>query len=121
MERENMLLNAYTLNEFKKNLLELKEDIINEISENNKFIKTKTEIFKGDIIDQTSTYVSKEMALYLSNEDQKKIHEIDEALVRFQKNQYGKCIQCFNSIDINRLYAIPYTRLCLTCKKENIM
>ena len=46
------------------------------------------------------------------------IQDIDEALDRIQDGTFGLCEMCDKPISRERLSAIPYTRLCLPCKKE---
>ena len=43
--------------------------------------------------------------------------EIDAALERLQHGTYGSCEECGTPISFARLRAIPYARLCLTCKQ----
>jgi DnaK suppressor protein len=46
---------------------------------------------------------------------QNRLRDIEEAIVRHEAGKYGQCQNCGNEIDIARLEAIPYTRLCLRC------
>ena len=50
------------------------------------------------------------------------IKEIDEALERIGDGSFGLCDGCQKRIPKNRLQAIPYTRLCVSCKikEENV-
>jgi DnaK suppressor protein len=47
------------------------------------------------------------------------IQEIDEALERILDGSFGLCQTCDEKIAKVRLAAIPYTRLCLACKKAD--
>jgi len=44
------------------------------------------------------------------------IQEIDDALERIDEGSFGFCEECAGRIAGDRLEAIPYARLCLTCK-----
>jgi DnaK suppressor protein len=44
---------------------------------------------------------------------------IEEALVRIEDGQYGKCIECDGAIPKTRLNALPFTPVCSRCA-ENI-
>src|SRR5262245_10734540 len=46
------------------------------------------------------------------------IQDIDDALERIQDGTFGLCESCEKGILKARLEAIPYARLCLTCKQE---
>jgi len=43
------------------------------------------------------------------------ISEIEQALERIAKKEYGVCITCETTIPDKRLQAIPWTRLCVDC------
>jgi DnaK suppressor protein len=44
------------------------------------------------------------------------VQEIDEAVERIRDGSFGLCEDCNQAISRDRLEAIPYTRLCLSCK-----
>ncbi|HLY09069.1 MAG TPA: TraR/DksA family transcriptional regulator [Planctomycetota bacterium] len=44
------------------------------------------------------------------------IQEIDDALDRIRDGSFGLCEDCSRLISNGRLQAIPYARLCLSCK-----
>lgn len=46
------------------------------------------------------------------------IREIEEALERIKEGTFGLCEGCRKRIPKERLRAIPYTRLCVQCKKR---
>jgi DnaK suppressor protein len=46
------------------------------------------------------------------------LREIDEALARIRDGTYGRCEDCSRRIDAARLEAIPYARLCISCKSR---
>jgi RNA polymerase-binding transcription factor DksA len=46
------------------------------------------------------------------------IRDIDHALERIREGTYGVCEDCSTKISIERLRAIPYTRLCLPCQRK---
>ena len=43
---------------------------------------------------------------------------IEEALYRMEKGTYGICRDCGEPIAPARLNAIPWTRVCITCKEK---
>ena len=44
-----------------------------------------------------------------------RLRDIEDALARYDNGTYGVCEDCGTEIDLARLEAIPYTRLCLRC------
>jgi len=46
------------------------------------------------------------------------LHDVDLALSKIEKGTYGTCERCGNPISPERLEAIPYARLCVSCKQK---
>lgn len=60
----------------------------------------------------------REKNLALINALEAKIGEIDRALRKLDKGEYGICERCGQEIDPARLKAMPTATLCLRCKQE---
>ena len=60
--------------------------------------------------------VERERDLALSAQARAAVDEIDAALAKIANGTYGVCEQCGNSIPKERLKAIPFAALCVTCK-----
>jgi DnaK suppressor protein len=56
---------------------------------------------------------------HLSNRDRQTLEEIDEAILRIVQGTYGKCLSCGKPIAIERLRAVPTTRLCIDCARAH--
>ena len=56
------------------------------------------------------------MLTILENEEQE-LKEIDLAIERIENGSYGTCEECSCVIDLERLAALPFTRLCVDCKR----
>lgn len=52
------------------------------------------------------------------NDLEKRIAQIDVALRKIVKNQYGKCEKCGNPIPQARLRLIPEAAFCIACEKK---
>ena len=75
---------------------------------------------QGDLADQASGNNEVHIQLKLKQTDAKILQAIEEALERIQKGTYGVCRDCGDPIAEARLNAIPWTRVCITCKaKQN--
>ena len=73
---------------------------------------------QGDMADQASGNNEVHIALKLKQTDAKILQAIDEALGRIEKGTYGVCRDCGEPIAEPRLNAIPWTRVCITCKEK---
>jgi DnaK suppressor protein len=73
---------------------------------------------QGDMADQASGNNEVHIQLKLKQTDAKILVAIDEALMRIEKGAYGICRDCGEPIAEARLKAIPWTRVCITCKEK---
>ncbi|MDD5422150.1 MAG: TraR/DksA C4-type zinc finger protein [Candidatus Omnitrophota bacterium] len=69
--------------------------------------------------DMASDDYERDFSLNRATEEQKMLYFIDEALKRVKDGTYGNCLQCNKPIAKKRLKALPYTELCIECKKSN--
>lgn len=46
------------------------------------------------------------------------LHDVNVALGKIEKGNYGVCERCGEPISPERLEAIPYARLCMKCKQK---
>jgi DnaK suppressor protein len=73
---------------------------------------------QGDMADQATGNNEVHIALKLKQTDAKILQAIEEALLRIDKGTYGTCRDCGEPIAAARLNAIPWTRVCITCKEK---
>jgi len=73
---------------------------------------------QGDMADQASGNNEVHIQLRLKQTDAKILQAIDEALMRIEKGTFGVCRDCGEPIAEARLNAIPWTRVCITCKEK---
>jgi len=73
---------------------------------------------QGDLADQADGNNEVHIQLKLKQTDAKILQAIEEALVRLDKGTYGVCRDCGEPISDARLTAIPWTRVCISCKEK---
>jgi DnaK suppressor protein len=73
---------------------------------------------QGDLADQASGNNEVHIALKLKQTDAKILQAIEEALHRMERGIYGICRDCGDPIAPARLEAIPWTRVCISCKQK---
>ena len=73
---------------------------------------------QGDMADQADGNNEVHIQLKLKQTDAKILQAIEEALARLDKGTYGMCRDCGEQISPARLHAIPWTRVCITCKEK---
>lgn len=55
------------------------------------------------------------LALHLNQ--QSLLSQVDAALARMERGEYGVCTRCGGEIDFARLKAIPHAELCIRCQQ----
>ena len=78
----------------------------------------ETNTRQGDLADQASGNNEVHIQLRLRQTDAKILTAIEEALARIEKGSYGTCRDCGEPIAPARLNAIPWTRVCISCKEK---
>ena len=68
----------------------------------------------GDI---ASDLAGQEVAAALSQAEHRQLDEVEHALRRLDAGTYGTCETCGKSIDLARLRALPWARLCQSCAR----
>jgi DnaK suppressor protein len=71
-----------------------------------------------DTYDVVSEARTKELSAILSEREQSQLQAIEEALQRMADGTYGVCEGCGEEIALERLKALPFTRLCVLCQEE---
>lgn len=98
----------------RKMLLEQKREILKKIGGK----KVQLVSQGGDFIDVATDSLEHELNYIFEERDRERLQHIDEALKRIKEGMYGECDECGEDIELERLLALPFTRLCLDCKAK---
>ena len=71
-----------------------------------------------DTYDLASEERTREINLILSDRDREKLLAIEDAIERIEAGTYGICNECEEEIAPERLEALPFTRLCVSCQSD---
>ena len=74
--------------------------------------------YDDDLVDVATETFEREKGLALESSVQGMLQMVEDALRRARSGTYGVCDGCGRPIDVNRLRAIPYARLCIKCKER---
>ena len=69
------------------------------------------------LADHASEMLDREVDESLEDNAEQIVHEIDVALGRIEDGTYGTCGRCGQAIPDDRLDAVPYATLCVSCKR----
>jgi RNA polymerase-binding protein DksA len=62
--------------------------------------------------------VSRDMLAATIERERRTLNEIESALVRMKKGEYGTCDHCGETIPNARLEALPWARRCVSCAER---
>jgi RNA polymerase-binding transcription factor DksA len=62
--------------------------------------------------------MEREKAFLFASSEGRALYDVDEALRRLYKGEYGLCDSCHKPIAPQRLEVVPHALLCITCKEK---
>ena len=71
-----------------------------------------------DIADQASTAYTKEFLLSVGDTERRLLQQVDDALDKIRRKNYGLCEKCGEPVGEKRLEALPFAKLCIRCQEE---
>ena len=120
-------MNKRLLKKFKKQLEELQANLstgLQHLSENN--LNRSQRESSGDLsgysyhmADVGTDNFGREMELNIASNENERLRLIEEAMERIEEGTYGECSVCAGKINVERLEAVPYARLCIECARES--
>jgi RNA polymerase-binding protein DksA len=69
------------------------------------------------LADHATEMVDREVDESLEENAEQIVYEIDRALAKIDDGTYGHCARCGQEIPAERLDAVPYATLCVSCKQ----
>jgi len=102
----------------RKSLLDMRDKLVAEISENrfSESLITPSDI--GDLVDQAGDERDRELSLLLTGREKEKVLAINEALEKLDEGTYGTCEDCGEKIGQGRLKVMPLAKLCVSCQSR---
>jgi len=102
----------------KEELLRQRAELLREVSESYATCRELGQDGVADIGDMSSNAYSRDMLFNLSETQRQRIRDIEAALERIDKGEYGTCTNCGEAIAPRRLEVRPFSRYCIDCKTE---
>jgi DnaK suppressor protein len=104
--------------EFERELLSQRSELRARVDDHCKAVLMEKE--PDDEIADAHENLSKTLLLITLEREQQSLHEIDLALKRIARGDYGFCVACGTEIPDARLRALPWTRYCVRCAGEGL-
>ena len=102
----------------RERLVGMREQVLADIANDTAVTREGQKDEGMDAYDLASEERDRDINMILSDRDRQKLLSIDEALERLKQNTYGICEECELDIAEERLKALPFTRLCVTCQAD---
>ncbi len=103
---------------YRDRLLLKKQQILEAYNKNKSYGKEADGEATQDIADKAANSYTKEFLFSLSNTERDLLQQVDEAIVRTETRRYGVCAACEDDMNMKRLEAVPWARLCLSCQEK---
>jgi DnaK suppressor protein len=104
-------LSEKIVKECKRKLLETKMELLNRIRNSRDRLSQGSDETGGDEADQTSRLLQESEFISSQERIRSQLLEIEMALSRIENGVYGVCEETEEPIEVERLMAIPWTRL----------
>jgi RNA polymerase-binding transcription factor DksA len=112
---------------FEKRLIEERKRALKELGQYTETFNATPQSEDGDLssysfhmADQGTDAMEREKAFLFASQEGRFLWHIDEALRRLYRSPdtFGRCHNCGEYIDFDRLDALPHARLCIACKQR---
>ncbi|MBM4165726.1 MAG: TraR/DksA family transcriptional regulator [Ignavibacteria bacterium] len=111
---------------FKEVILEKKQEVLEDIERERDTVIDPT---TGEYMQGSSLYslhmehgtdsMEREKAFLMVSREAKFLNNLNEALNRIERGNYGWCKVCGNLIEKKRLEAVPHAQMCTDCKNHS--
>ena len=102
----------------KNSLLKMREELLKEIDEGIKIQRDVAGRDVGDFYDDVDIEKDRQMYHMLGEREREKIKGIDEAIKKIEDKIYGRCEECDEKINKERLKILPFAKYCVNCQAE---
>jgi RNA polymerase-binding protein DksA len=110
---------------FEERLLEERRKLLSQLGYLEKTMTKTQRDSSGDLsaysfhmADMGTDAMEREKAFLFASAEGRLLYNLDEALRRLYRNEYGTCQVCGKEIGKPRLEAIPHASLCVTCQEK---
>jgi len=104
---------------YKTKLLSLRDEISGRINAIEKDLHHEEHAIEKDFAEQATQLENEEVLNSLDNEAKATVMEINKALLRIENNTYGRCTECGEPINEQRLAITPYSSMCVSCTEKD--
>jgi DnaK suppressor protein len=108
------LMEIHVVDELKATLL-AEQARLKQLLSNTQRHLHRSDPVSADFAEQATETENDEVVAALDQGAQIELSQINKALQRIEAGEYGNCVVCGSTIDLERLKAIPHTPFCIHC------
>ena len=119
------LLTKKDLKHFEERLLEERKKLLGQLGYLEKTLNQTQRDSAGDLsaysfhmADMGTDAMEREKTFLFASAEGRLLYDVDQALRRLYRNEYGTCPTCGKEIGKARLDAIPHATLCVSCQEK---
>ena len=119
------LLTKKDLKHFEERLLEERKKLLGQLGYLEKTLNQTQRDSAGDLsaysfhmADMGTDAMEREKTFLFASAEGRLLYDVDQALRRIYRNEYGTCPTCGKDIGKPRLDAIPHATLCVSCQEK---
>ena len=102
----------------REQLLKQRQELLQEVSNSYETCREIGQDGVPDIGDMSSVAYSRDVLFNLSENQRRRIQDINVALEQIEKGEYGICMGCGEEIAPRRMEVRPFSRYCIDCKTD---
>ncbi|MDO9104509.1 MAG: TraR/DksA family transcriptional regulator [Methylovulum sp.] len=104
--------------EVKQTLCDMLEELNERLAKITDEVKHTDQPIEKDFAEQATQVENDQVLDYLGNAARVEAALIKQALARIDSGEYGICTACGEPIRAERLKALPYSHLCISCAAQ---
>ena len=120
------MLTKKDLKHFEERLLDERKKLLGQLGYLEKTLNQTQRESAGDLsaysfhmADMGTDAMEREKAFLFASAEGRLLYNVDQALRRLYRSEYGACQECGKEIGKARLDAIPFAGLCVSCQEKH--
>ncbi len=112
-------MNSEKLPSYLSKLQEIRNNLLGDVKKTFQTSQEETLEPQADIADGAAQAYTNELMTSLGEQDWQKLKQVDEALEKINRGDYGICSTCSKPIPEARLDVMPFAKFCVECMSEH--
>jgi RNA polymerase-binding transcription factor len=112
-------MNSEKLPSYLSKLQEIRNNLLGDVEKTFKIGQKEAPEPLADITDGAAQAYTNELMTSLGEQDWQKLKQVDEALEKIKRGDYGVCDTCSQPIPEARLDVMPFAKFCVECMSKH--